>query len=109
MGMILTLYLISANIYNSVEAPNARGFSYIEIWMVGTQIPILIALLEYGFILCLKKISIKSNNHHYLRNNCGQGMNDRIKRLDFAALITSLLYFFTFATIYWIIGPSNHT
>ena len=39
--MVLTLYLISANVYNSVDAPNSRGFSYIEIWMLGTQFPIL--------------------------------------------------------------------
>ena len=54
MGMILTLYLISANVYNSVKGPKSRGFSYIEVWMIGTQIPILIALLEYGFVLFLK-------------------------------------------------------
>ena len=55
MGMIVTLYLISANVYNSVEAPHPRGFSFIEIWMIGTQIPILLALCEYGFVLYLKK------------------------------------------------------
>ena len=55
----MTLYLISANVYNSVEAPKGRGFSYIEIWMVGTQFPILLALFEYGLILCLKKYEKK--------------------------------------------------
>ena len=54
--MIVTLYLISTNVYNSVEAPNGRGFSYIEIWMVGTQFPILLALCQYGFVLYLKKV-----------------------------------------------------
>ena len=57
MGMILTLYLISANVYNAVDAPTTRGFSYIEVWILGTQAPILLALLEYGFILHLKKTS----------------------------------------------------
>ncbi len=60
MGMIVTLYLISANVYNSVDAPNGRGFSYIEIWMLGAQFPILLALCEYGFILYLKKVAKKS-------------------------------------------------
>ena len=60
MGMIVTLYLISANVYSSVEAPKARGFSYIEIWMIGTQFPILLALFEYGLILYWKKIPAKS-------------------------------------------------
>ena len=50
MGMIVTLYLISENVYNSVEAPRNRGFSYIEIWMLGSQFPILLALFEYGSI-----------------------------------------------------------
>ena len=49
--MILTLFLISANVYNSVEAPDDSGFSYIDIWMVGTQFPILLALCQYGFVL----------------------------------------------------------
>ena len=59
MGMILTLFLISANVYNSVEAPDDSGFSYIDIWMVGTQFPILLALCQYGFVLYLKKIDKK--------------------------------------------------
>ena len=59
MGMIVTLYLISANVYNAVEAPPTRGFSYIEVWMLGTQAPILLALSEYGFILLLKKVAKK--------------------------------------------------
>ena len=61
MGMIVTLYLISANVYNSVEAPKARNFSLIEIWMLGTQFPILLALFEYGIILHLKKLSNMTN------------------------------------------------
>ncbi len=59
--MIVTLYLISANVYNSVSAPPSRGFSYIEIWMLGTQSPILIAILEYGFVLYLKKKATNPN------------------------------------------------
>ena len=56
MGMIVTLYLISANVYNSVNAPSGRGFSYIEIWIIGAQFPILLALCEYGIILYYKKV-----------------------------------------------------
>ena len=89
MGMIVTLYLISANVYNSVEAPAGRGFSYIEVWMIGSQFPILLALCEYGFVLFLKKI-----------NN--QIMDDTIKMLDFATMIISLLSFVTFSTVYLI-------
>ena len=51
----MTLFLIVSNVYNSVKAPAKRGFSYIEIWMVGVQIPILTGLTEYGVLLALKK------------------------------------------------------
>ena len=91
MGMIVTLYLISTNVYNSVKAPDSRGFSYIEIWMIGTQIPILLALVEYGFILHLKKIS-------------KQNLDDKIKKLDYATMIISFIYFIVFTTIYWIVA-----
>ena len=63
MGMVITLYLISANVYNSVEAPIGRGFSYIELWMLGTQFPILLALCEYGFILYLTKSNKKATQN----------------------------------------------
>ena len=61
--MVLTLYLISANVYNSVDAPNSRGFSYIEIWMIGVQIPILLGkhlfdLKVYSFFLKFDEFNI---------------------------------------------------
>ena len=55
LGLLVTLYLIATNVYNSVKAPPKRGFSYIEIWMIGVQIPILTGLTEYGVLLALKK------------------------------------------------------
>ena len=89
MGMTVTLYLISANVYNSVDAPRSRGFSYIEVWMLGTQFPILLALFEYGLILLLKKIDKKSELE--------------IKKLDFTAMTCSLLFFLAFSSLYWIV------
>ena len=50
------MYLIATNVYNSVKAPAERGFSYIEIWMIGIQIPILTGLIEYGVLLSYKNI-----------------------------------------------------
>ena len=89
MGMIVTLYLISANVYNSVNAPNGRGFSYIEIWMLGSQFPILLALFEYGLILLFKKVDKMSDM--------------QIKKLDFAAMIISFSLFLTFSYFYVIV------
>jgi hypothetical protein len=107
MGMIVMLYLISTNVYNSVDDPTSKGFSYyIEIWMIGTQIPILLALVEYGFILYLKKISMKfeDTNEMLERGKPKQKLDDKIKMLDFATMIISLIYFTTFAVIYWIVA-----
>ena len=50
LGLLITLDLIATNTYNSVKAPEKRGFSYLEIWMLGVQIPILLAIFEYGMI-----------------------------------------------------------
>ena len=130
MGMIVTLYLISANVYNSVEAPDGRGFSYIEIWMVGTQFPILLALCQYGFVLYLKKVekNPSKNPAYKKRKVCSTAMNfshnktlpselnrnqmldldetqpdldERIKKFDFATMIFSLVYLITFVSVYW--------
>ena len=62
MGMIVTLYLISAVVYNAVDAPSGRGFSNIEVWMLGAQFPIMLALCEYGFVLYLKRHENKVQN-----------------------------------------------
>ena len=51
MGMLITLYLILINSYNSVHAPPDRGVSSIEIWFYGMQALILLAVLEYGIVL----------------------------------------------------------
>ena len=83
---IVTLYLISTNVYNSVDAPRARGFSYIEIWMIGAQIPILLALCEYGFVLCLKKVLKNSDDDLNTMTNQNESiiiLDDKIKKLDF--------------------------
>ena len=55
MGLLITLYLILINTYNSVDAPPKRGFSAIETWFVGTQALILLAIVEYGILLAIKK------------------------------------------------------
>ena len=124
--MIVTLYLISAIVYNAVDAPRARGFSNIEVWMLGAQFPILLALCEYGFVLYLKKypnqdrnqIGVQKmlldqnqvqtitpdQNHPQIVTPDDQGvkLDDKIKRLDSATMIFSFLFFTTFALVYWI-------
>ena len=102
MGMIVTLYLISANVYNSVDAPKNRGFSYIEIWIFGSQFPILLALLEYGFVLLLKKVLKLSNQ------NEAKIFEENVKILDLATMILSFCFFVIFASIYWIVALADY-
>ena len=98
MGMIITLCLISANDYNSVDAPKNRGFSYIEIWMFGSQFPIILALLEYGFVLLLKKVLKLSNQ------NETKIFEENVKILDLVTMIISFCFFVIFASAYWIVA-----
>ena len=102
MGMIVTIYLISANIYNSVDAPKNRGFSYIEIWMIGSQFPISLALLEYGFVLFLKKV-VKISNQ-----NEANIFDKKIKMLDMVTMIFNFCFFVIFTLIYWIAALTLH-
>ena len=106
MGMIVTLYLISANVYSSVEAPKARGFSYIEVWMIGTQFPILLALFEYGLILYWKKMAKNADDQNDIESK--QMLDKKIKYLDFATMILSLVSFIVFAIFYWIGNPLQY-
>ena len=101
MGMVVTLYLISANVYNSVDAPKTRGFSYIEIWMFGSQFPILLALLEYGFVLYIKKV-VKTSDWNEIKK-----FDEKIKTLDLSTMIFSFCSFMIFASIYWIVALTS--
>ena len=71
MGLLVTLYLMSTNVYISLEAPLKRGFSYIETWIVGAHGTLCIAIVEYGIILAWKRYAVEtvkpnsaSNLHH---------------------------------------------
>ena len=104
--MILMLYLISTNVYISVDAPHNRGFSYIEVWQLGAQLPILVAICQYGFVLFLKKGGYKStrNQNQILHlYDAKPNHDDRIKKLDYATMIFSFIFFTLFVFLYWFI------
>ena len=88
MGMLIMLYLIQINTYNSVEAPPNRGFSSIEIWFIGIQSPILVAILEYGIILAIMKFQ--------------PGKKMYFKNVDFGVFILSTTYLVLFNGFYWL-------
>ena len=104
MGMIVMLYLISANVYNTVGAPLTRGFSYVEVWILGIQAPILLALFEYGFILHLKKVAKKKTTdeiQNFNHDDSEPDLDDKIKKLDYATMIFSFVSTSAFIFIYW--------
>ena len=120
MGMLVTLHLISVNVYTSISAPPERGFSYIELWMIGMQLPICVALVEYSIILGLKKFWKNSNeddDYSKLLNNSKifsiRQTNDKelktklnhypIKNIDKIFLVLSIVYFIIFSLCYWIL------
>lgn len=86
LGLLITLYLIASNVYNSVEGPPSRGFSYIEIWMIGVHIPMLVAIFEYGLILAMKD----------------QWEISTLKRMDKITFCSSATFIALFNLFYWI-------
>ena len=66
--------------------------------MLGTQFPILLALFEYGFLLCYKKI-VKIADQNEAKN-----LEEKIRKLDLVTMIVSFCFFMMFASIYWIVA-----
>ena len=87
IGLTVTLFLISSNVYASVNAPSTRGFSYIEIWIIGSQIPIVFALCEYGCILAVMKYW----------NHSGE-----TKCIDLYSLLFTAVFYTFFNLYYWL-------
>lgn len=108
MGMVVTIFLITSNIYTSVDAPPSRGFSYIEIWMVGVQAPILYAILEYGVVLALSR---KSSSATKIKASSFLDEKEvlfdiAVRKIDSISLICCLIFLFCFTTTYCLIGMS---
>ena len=93
MGLLITLYLIATNVYGSLNAPPSRGFSYVEVWIIGVQCNILLAIMEYLFILCIMRCEI----------NLPFGLSVRkcIKIIDVIFFSLSLAFLIAFNYFYW--------
>ena len=57
LGVLVTLYLLLVNNYKSLNVPARIGYGYIDQWFILIQVPVLIAVIEYGFILVWGKYS----------------------------------------------------
>ena len=108
LGLLVTLYLIMTNVYISVEGPKSRGFSYIEIWFVGMQTPILVGILEYAMLLAKKKYFEKQSNI-FIKVNSEQsqpkttsGFDEIAKLVDKWTFLGCLIFIVLFSIIYCI-------
>ena len=93
MGLLITSCLITWNIYGAIDAPIDRGFSKIELWIVGMQSTILMATLEYLLILLLNRNKI-----------CGRRYSKKrriTKIIDSISFALTVVFFITFNLIYW--------
>ena len=95
LGLLVTLDLIYTTMYISVKAPESRGFSYIEIWNVGLQLPIIIGIFEYAVILAIKK-------YFTIGNEGSMGFDTISKKMDIFTFIGSTVYIIIFTIIYLI-------
>ena len=108
MGLLVTLHLISSNVYGSLKAPQKRGFSYIEIWVLGTQGTILFAIIEYGIVLAWKKYGKKPDPIVDIdAKKLGKWFEAKLTKeeiiniVDKLSLLFSLIMFSCFNIFYW--------
>ena len=117
--MLITLQLIVTNVFNSVKAPTKRGFGFVEIWMVGVQVPILIGIFEYGIILAMKKSQLEKETFTIKIGNGANVLSKTMiadkdvdwinfdKLVDKWTFILSLIFILTFNAIYWSVALYN--
>ena len=94
MGLLVTLYLIATNLYISFDAPANRGFSYLDLWMLGTILPIITAILEYGILLAVSKYG----------HGTFLGKTVHSKQIDLITFGMSLSLMVIFDVSYWLVG-----
>ena len=102
MAMVLTILLISTTIYVAIEAPPKRGMSYIEIWIIGMQIPTLVAISETGFVLLkYRKQQSKQETIQTMDVNENTSKSIDIRLYDIVTGGILIVYFLLFQIIFW--------
>ncbi len=125
--MLVTLCLITTNTYLGVDAPPKRGFSYVEIWLCGCQVPMLLGITVYSYILSARKFdppkSLKSNRvkslsttskNQFLQDDINLAdtkkmedkLHDHFRRIDKTFGVVSMSFFIVFCIVYWATGLS---
>ena len=101
MAILLTILLIEMPMYVTVNAPPQRSFSYIEIWIIGMQVPTLVAVLESSVVLFLKRrIDVKGNNE-VTSVDASEEQGPRFHLFDLVTSILLSAYFVLFQIIFW--------
>ena len=93
MGLLITLYFITTNIYVNTIAPSTRGISHMDIWIIGAKIPIQIGIFQYGIILSISRFG---NGYIF-------GHKFNFKRVDFTTLILTFVVSAIFDVSYFMI------
>ena len=104
--------MIRHNLGHSIEGPKSRGFSYIEIWFVGMQIPIIFGIMEYAMLLTMKRyLPIESTeiikvqpNGSFNQDKNQFDIDNFSKKMDKWALIGCLIFIIIFTAAYWTIA-----
>ena len=105
MMLLLTMLLISTTNYVAVEAPPKRGMSYIEIWIIGMQIPMLIAIFETGFVLLqYRKQQKLQKSVRPMTFDAKTFKAIDIRLYDIVTGRILIAYFLLFQIIYWFIS-----
>ena len=100
MGMLITIFLIQTGIYGSVDAPKFRGFGLLEIWYIGMQVPILMAILEYGFLLIA--IKFRGQNSEVKFGNRKTSLEQLMKIIDLFSFLCTFFCCLVFKVYYLI-------
>ena len=117
LGLLVTLDLIFSNVYNSVQGPENRGFSYIEVWMVGLQIPMIIGIMEYALLLTKRRYKTVSSEYsvNVINVKPPRKFVQKTELIDFEAFskkidkwtfIGCFIYIMIFITIYGLVAIS---
>merc|ERR1712029_1292719 len=55
LGVLVTLYLLLINTYGRLKVPAKLGFGNLDLWFLLIQVPVLLAIIEYSFIMVWEK------------------------------------------------------
>ena len=103
VGLLITLLLISINTYNSLHAaPVKRGISFIEIWFIGMVIPIIGAILEYAFLLCLFKYEDQFRAAGLMDQE--KDLYEWYKKVDSISLTVFATFLVSFNVVFWLVS-----